>query len=287
MGYQHISNLYKDVRILEFKKVYCLEKLHGTSSHISFHLPTSGGDNPLRFFSGGEKYENFVKLFDQEALLKKFQDSGVESATVYGEAYGGKQQGMKDTYGPNLKFIAFEVQIGDSWLSVPQAEAFVKDLGLEFVYWELVSSDMDSLNAQRDADSVQAIRNGMGPGHKREGVVLRPPFECTLNNGERLIAKHKRDDFRETKTPRVVGVPLEVMQDAQKVADEFVTELRLSHVIDKLPEATGIEHTGLVVKAMVEDVFREGAGEFEETPQLKKCISQAAAKLWKKRVSRI
>jgi hypothetical protein len=61
----------------------------------------------------------------------------------------------------------------------------------------------------------------------------------------------------------------------------------LSHVIDKLPEATGIEHTGLVVKAMVEDVFREGAGEFEETPQLKKCISQAAAKLWKKRVSRI
>ena len=646
MSYRHIPNLYKDTRILEFRKVYALCKIHGTSSHISFHLPASGGDNPLKFFSGGEKYENFVKLFDQEALLKKFQESGVESATIYGEAYGGcfsyrtpvlladgsteeigkivnqkltvevktynfhtqklenkrvigwskspatedewitihfkkrlrggkstklvttknhiffskdkaglpfevlaetlkkgdtvflpgeglhvvqrqlilgsllgdssirnglvsiahskkqlplfneklrilnslisnvndyisgfgsecihaytrclpelhdieailwagerkaitedylnklhpialafwymddgniqknkngfhrdacqlctdgfteeevdlivnffnkkgyfcykyfcrefprvkftpdgtvafhltispfvieemkykiieefrtipyalksinsfdfseknliettvdfveskhpskikahhttkydlsvednhcyfankvlvhnSQQGMKDTYGPNLKFIAFEVQIGDSWLSVPQAEAFVKDLGLEFVYWELVSSDMESLNAQRDADSVQAIRNGMGPGHKREGVVLRPPFECTLNNGERLIAKHKRDDFRETKTPRVVGVPLEVMQDAQKAADEFVTHQRLGHILGRLQEEEKIiENTKKIIQLMVEDITREGSGEVLFSGEVTKAISKATARLYK------
>lgn len=34
MGYMHIDNLYKDARVLSFKHVYALEKIHGTSAHI-------------------------------------------------------------------------------------------------------------------------------------------------------------------------------------------------------------------------------------------------------------
>jgi hypothetical protein len=62
LAYQHISNLYKDQRILLFKEVYALEKIHGTSAHVALK------DGQLRLFSGGEKHENFAALFDQPTL---------------------------------------------------------------------------------------------------------------------------------------------------------------------------------------------------------------------------
>lgn len=278
MSYMHIENLYKDARILEFRHVYAMEKIHGTSAHISWK------DGRLLFSSSGEKHERFVALFNQEALTLGFEAAGVDRAVVFGEAYGGKQQGMAATYGPALRFIAFEVKIGDLWLAVPQAEQFAHALKLDFVHYQLVTTELDVLNAERDADSVQAVRNGTGPGHKREGVVLRPPFEVRLNNDERLIAKHKRDDFRETQTPRKVGVAPEVLSDAQCVASEWVTPMRLTHVLQKLPDVSGMEHTGIVVNAMLEDVLREGAGEIVDSPAVRKAISKAAAALWKRKV---
>jgi hypothetical protein len=279
MGYMKIQNLYKDTRILEFRKCYALEKIHGTSAHISWKH-----GNEIKFFSGGEKNSRFVKLFEEVDLLTQIKALGVESITVYGEAYGGRMQGMKETYGKDLRFVAFDVLIGTSWLSVPQADSLVKELGLEFVDYELISTDLESIDAKRDADSTQAIRNGVGEGKHREGVVLRPPFEVTLNSGERLITKHKRETFRETKTKRVVGVQPEVLVAAQAVADEWVTLMRLEHVLQKLPEATGMEHTRNVIKAMIEDVLCEGDGEIVDSKQVRKAVGTAAAKMWKARV---
>ena len=36
MGYMHIDNLYKNVTIMLFKEAYVLEKIHGTSAHITW-----------------------------------------------------------------------------------------------------------------------------------------------------------------------------------------------------------------------------------------------------------
>ena len=36
MGYAHIDNLYKEQTILMFRECYALEKIHGTSAHISW-----------------------------------------------------------------------------------------------------------------------------------------------------------------------------------------------------------------------------------------------------------
>lgn len=44
------------------KEVYALEKVHGTSAHVSFK------DGILHFFSGGEKRENFLNVFDPEKM---------------------------------------------------------------------------------------------------------------------------------------------------------------------------------------------------------------------------
>src|SRR4051812_35507155 len=105
MGYLHIDNLYKAQEILEFKRVYALEKIHGTSAHVAWK------DGQIRFFSGGEKHETFVKVFDVQALEQKFAERFGETGdvTVYGEAYGGKCQHMSATYGPAMKFVAFDV----------------------------------------------------------------------------------------------------------------------------------------------------------------------------------
>lgn len=285
MGYMHIDNLYKIQDILLFKECYALEKIHGTSAHLSWKGPcadmTSEG---LRFFAGGESHTNFVKLFDEEALKAKFTEAGTPEITIYGEAYGGKQQGMSATYGKELKFVAFDVKIGDNWLSVPQADAFVQSMGLEFVYYTKISTDMASIDAARDADSQQAIRNGVGPGKKMEGVVLRPLIELTKNNGSRIIAKHKRDEFKETATPREVTPDrLKVLSDAQAVADEWVTPMRLTHVLDKVQPA-GIEDTPKVIAAMIEDVQREGAGEIEWSKDVAKAVGSKAAKDFKDRL---
>jgi len=278
MGYMDIPLLYKAQEILLFKRCYAMEKCHGTSAHLSWN------NGQLGFFSGGEKHEKFVSLFDQEKLTAIFTDNfGDMKVRIHGEAYGGKQQGMSHTYGPNLKFIVFDVRVEESWLSVPKAEKVASDLGLEFVHYVEIPTDLAAIDAERDSDSVQAVRNGMGPGHKREGVVLRPPIEVVMNNGERIICKHKREEFSERAHVPKVSDPakLEVMTKAQEIADEWVVPMRLAHILQDLPYANGIEHTGEIVKAMIKDIRKEAKGEITEGRDIDTVIGRKSAQLWK------
>lgn len=279
MSYMHIDNLYKARDILLFRECFAMEKIHGTSAHVAWS-PEKG----LRLASGGADAVSFAALFDVTALTEHFAVAGV-SAVVFGEAYGGKMQGMKDTYGRELRFIAFEVKIGDCWLAVPQAEAFVQALGLDFVAYRQIPATIEALDAERDADSVQAVRNGCGTGKPREGIVLRPLVELRKNNGERIIAKHKREVFRETKTPRAVHADaLVVLDDAQAIANEWVTEQRLTHVLDLFPGAS-IADTRKIIDVMVEDVTREAADEIVMSKEAVRAISRAAAQLFKARLN--
>lgn len=285
MGYKKIPNLYSEPEVVFlFKEVYCQEKIHGTSAHIAWE------DGKLRFFSGGAKHVNFIKLFDQETLSKAFEENFGDQfpVTVYGEAYGGKMQGMSKTYGKDLKFVAFEVCIDDNWLNVPNAEDVVNKLSLEFVHYVKGPSTIEFVNEQRDAPSVQAVRNGITGPKLREGVVIRPMIELTKNNGSRIMAKHKHDDFRETKTTREVSTEqLKAMSDAKEIADEWVTEMRLHHVLDKL-SPDGIEltikDTSKVISAMIQDVRAESAGEIVWSTGVTKALARQAAVLFKVRL---
>lgn len=284
-----------------FKEAWAMEKIHGTSASVKW-LPT----NELHFFSGGTKHETFVKLFDQEKLKAAFVAMGItdRDVVVFGESYGGKEQGMSHTYGTTAKFIVFDVKVGDLWLDVPKAEKVAHDLGLEFVHYVRVLTDLAVLDAWRDAPSVQAIRNGISEllpintllgsdkpiAHsdllngivvnpkKREGIVLRPLVELRKNNGDRLICKHKGDDFKETASPRPVVDPskMKVLEDAQAVADEWVTHQRLLHVLDKLPGHC-MEKMKDIIAAMQEDVLREGAGEIVDSKEVRSAIGKKTA----------
>lgn len=301
MAYMHIENLYRDQSLLMFKEVYALEKVHGSSAHISWKpKPQYAGEPELRdkaeasgehayqihFFAGATKHVTFLKLFNEEDLYKKFLQLGHPRVTIFGEAYGGSLHHMSATYGKERRFVAFDIQIGDSWLNVPNAADVAAHLGLDFVDFKLVPTTIEALDAERNADSVQAIKCGMGPGHKREGLVLHPPIELTKNNGERLICKYKRKDFEETATPReVTPEELQVLADANAIALEWVTEMRISHVLDKFPDAT-IASMGSIIRATLEDVLRESSGEIVVSREATRAICTRAGKLLKERFLR-
>jgi hypothetical protein len=66
----HIDNLYKERDILLFKECCAMEKIHGTSAHVSWNK------EQLHFFNGGSNYMSFVKLFDHAALEIAFRELG-------------------------------------------------------------------------------------------------------------------------------------------------------------------------------------------------------------------
>lgn len=283
MGYLHIENLYKNQVILMFKECYALEKIHGTSAHIGWHFE----NKKINFFAGGEDHQNFVKLFNEEELKKKFMEMFPDiNVVVFGEAYGGKQQGMSHTYGKELKFIAFDVKVGEYWLNVPNAEDVANKLGLEFVHYNKINANLESFNMCRDMPSVQAQRNGCGNDKKREGIVLRPLVEMRINNGDRVIAKYKPDEFNETKTKREVSPEqLQVLEDAKAIADEWVTPMRLEHVLQKFPADVNMESMGEIIKTMIEDVNREAKGEIVESKEVNKAIGANTVKLFKQKLN--
>lgn len=304
MSYMKIPNLYKADAILAFKHGFAMEKVHGTSAHLRYKkspavMKDIGGttvpfeDTPamdsIDFFSGGASHLQFITLFDRDALFAKFRELTAGDAesdlTIYGEAYGGKMQGMKDTYGPDLKFIAFEVKRGDKWLSPPAAFGVVTSLGLEFVPFEPILFTQEAIDAERDRPSIVAMRRGMGGDKHREGVVLRPPFEVLLNNGSRLIAKHKRPEYCETASKREADPDKAiVLEKADAIAAEWVTKMRLMHILDQLAILglpVSIQSTGKVIDLMVDDVIAEAKDEIVASKEARKAIGTAAARLFK------
>lgn len=283
MGYLHIDNLYKPMAqdILLFKECYALEKIHGTSTHIKFSPQT----REIKFFSGGVKPDSFVALFNDNELWDKFDaaDLPIDVDTIiYGEAYGGSCQKMSNVYGKDLRFVAFDVKIGETWLNVPNANDVANKLGLEFVHYTKIPTDLKLIDKARDTPSVQAQRNGMGDDKWSEGVVLRPIIEFTKANGKRVICKHKRAEYRETKTKREVSPEqLKILSDANDIAEEWVTMMRLQHVLDKLDGEHDMTIMPKLMPAMIEDIKREGEGEIEWSKAVSSAISKKTAKMMK------
>ena len=286
MGFISIPNLYKDRLVLGFRRLYALEKIHGTSAHVNW-LPEI---SEVRLHAGGGNHEEFQGVMPPD--LKERLTARVDKpCRIHGEFFGGhdgKGQGMNATYGDLPRFVVFDVRFGDVFLDVPKAESLAVALGFEFVHYDEIAGTQEACDAARDAPSVQAVRCGMGGDKLREGVVLRPLVELRKNNGERVIAKHRRPEFSE----RAGGEPREfdpevdaVMTEADEIAGEWVVPNRLNHVLDKMsPRATTLRDVRRVIDAMVEDVAHEAAGEIAWNTQVQKAVSRRASDLFINRV---
>jgi hypothetical protein len=282
MGYLHILNLYKSQDILLFKECYAMEKIHGTSAHIKWKFETKR----INYFSG-ENHQLFLSLFDEDFLIKKFEEIFPDQdVTIFGEHYGGKCQGMSGRYGKESKFIGFDVKVGYVWLNVPNAEDVCNNFNIEFVSYNKIDVTLPKLIEERDKPSVQAVRNGITKPKKREGIVVRPLIEVRTNNGERVISKFKPDEGMETKTRREISPEqLQVLSEANDVAEEWVTNLRLEHVLQKFPKDVNMESMGDIIKAMIADVYREGLDEIVESKEVTKAIGKKTVKLFKAKLN--
>ena len=283
MAYLSIENLYrsKAQEILLFKELYALEKVHGTSANISWK------EGKVSYFPGGESLSKFKSLFNEERLVKHFTELGHEEVVVYGEAYGGSCQKMSYMYGPELRFIVFDVFINNIWLDVPNMDEVATRLEQEVVPWRKIVCDLAAIDNERDRPSEVAVRRGFTEEHIREGVVLRPLAEMFNRYGERMIVKHKHEKFGERKTPQKVEDPskLKVLTEATAVAEEWVTEMRLEHVLQKLPQGIGLESMQRVLQAMVEDVLKESTGEIVDSKEARNAINKKTVELFKKKVN--
>lgn len=300
MGYRKIANLYKPWaanHILSLGRCYALEKVHGTSGHISLKRTSTN----LNLFAGGCPHDDFVNLVERKWGLDKlrnniwaaeealeFFDEPAQKITIFGEIYGGKMQAMESVYGP-LNFVAFEVRytlVNDKTyvLSVPDAHIFVNTVGLPFVPYEEGPSTVEWLNEQRDRPSELARRNGMGVKYG-EGIVIRPLVEQRDEDGKHIIAKHKTNNFKETRTPRKIDPQKQrLWRHANEVANEFVVLNRLEHVLDAM-RAEGhhvddISCTGDVVRRIFNDIKEEEGDEIEWTKEVNKAIGRKGAKLF-------
>lgn len=283
MGYLSIENLYrsKAQEILLFKELYALEKVHGTSANISWK------EGKVSYFPGGESLSKFKSLFDEERLVKHFTELGHEEVTIYGEAYGGSCQKMSYMYGPELRFIVFDVMINGIWLDVPNMDEVACKFGQEVVPWRKITCDIAVVDAERDLPSSVAKMRGFTEPHIQEGIVLRPLVEMFNRYGERMIVKHKHEKFGERKTPQKVEDPskLKVLTEATAIAEEWVTEMRLEHVLQKLPQGIGLESMQRVLQAMVEDVLKESTGEIVDSKEARNAINKKTVELFKKKVT--
>lgn len=281
MSYLHIENLYKNQTILLFRECWALEKVHGTSANVAWR------DKSVWFSSGGASPTLFAALFDKDALAAAFEKVGHPEITIYGEAYGGSQQKMKHVYGDTLRFIVFDIKIGDVWLKVLDMAQLASQIGFEVVPFEKVPTELEKLDEIANRPSEVAKRRGTGDTHVREGVVLRPLIEVRMNNDERVIAKHKTTAFAErANPPKVVdSAQLAVLEKAEAIAQEWVTPMRLDHVLQKIEGPHDLKLIPVVVRAMIEDVRREARGEIVESREAEKAIGKRTAQLFKDRVS--
>lgn len=271
MGYIKIWHLYKVKEFFKFKEIYATEKIHGTSTWVYLK------NGLLHFHCGGETDKTFNPLFDKDFLLSELltiaKENNWQSIKIHGEAYGGKQQAMSKTYGNQLKFITFDIRVDmdlptDKFLNILDAEIMAKRLGLEFVAYEIGPCTVEFIEDQMVKPSVQAIRNGCGDDKQREGLVLRPVKEDILNDGTRAICKHLNPNFRETTTARPLSDKLKVYSKDQEIAEEWVTENRLNHVVnkflhDKPDDKKMIEKSdiGKLVTRVLEDIKTEASDE--------------------------
>jgi hypothetical protein len=239
----------------------------------------------VRFFSGGSCHQTFCNLFDVKALTEMAHSIDVPKWIIYGEAYGGKCQGMSKTYGVGLKFVAFEAKVNDMWLDTHKARKFADRFGIDFVWYTQSSTDIDELNKYRDQPSKQAEKCGMGNDKKSEGIVIRPLIEMSKNDGGRIMAKHKALEFCETKTPRVItDEELRVLVQVKEIAEEWVTENRLSNILSHIEKELEIQDIPVLIDLMIEDVVREGEGELVKSRALVKAISRVTALMVKRRL---
>ena len=102
---------------------------------------------------GKIKIKHNVTKYLFRLAMKPYLPKKIIEKRKWGFTVNSFEQFKKD-----LKFVAFDVKIGDNWLDVPNAESIVQSLGLDFVWYIKCDTNIDKLNEYRDNLQEKFIR---------------------------------------------------------------------------------------------------------------------------------
>ena len=164
------------------------EKVDGTNirvmyqdKQITYHGKTDNAQIP------GQLSINLNNMFKD--ALPLFEQTFDCDVCLYGEGYGGKIQKAGATYGPEQRFVLFDIKIGDFWLQ--------RDDVLDIAH-KLVLDVVPSIGEGTITNMINIVKNGFVSTwgtFNAEGIVARPKTELVTRHGQRIITKLKFKDF--------------------------------------------------------------------------------------------
>ena len=132
--------------------------------------------------------EKLIEAFTYDA--KKPEDECI----IFGETYGKGMQKSGGRYCKDrLKFICFDIKIGNTWLKRDAVEDICRKLGIDVVPY-LGEMTLDEAIALVKTGFLSKVSEDSTL--EAEGVVLRAPLGILDRMGRRIITKVKTVDFR-------------------------------------------------------------------------------------------
>ena len=277
--YPHIKNLDDTPGIFDLPEVIVTEKIHGSGMRIGLI------DGCVRF--GGRRLE-FTNISPQskdgqgfvswaletglgEKIAKTFQNHDI---IFYGEWHGSGtpqkgwpqiQKGIRYIKGNDFRI--FDIRLDGKYLSQDQLSEFAEKAGLKTMPILCRGKpERKIFDSFIDTMSLLGAENGIAyPENTMEGIVIRPIQFLWEENREPVMAKHKigkwAERASEQRHPKIPKQKKEIPAGAKEFAEEFVTDVRLEHILDQLKEENiPIEKSamGEVMKRMGQDIKREG-----------------------------
>jgi Rnl2 family RNA ligase len=279
--YPDTVTLAKRPEVLSVKQVVATEKLHGTNFRVFFPAAMTSLDD-VRFGGRNEVFESGhdgfyggrpVRWFkERPELMGRIADfareRGWSDVILYGEACGaGIQKGVRYVEGDEVVFRAFDVCVGDNFLTYDLFVDLCDAVGLPRVpeVWRGEPS-LAAFDALLEQPSLEAVRNGVREGAGvSEGVVIRSNPLLRNVFGEWLIVKHKSQAFAESARPTpAAGVdraPVETFVRTHVLRGRVVNALgRLRDA--GVPVADDMQDLKHLVPALVDDLRKECGDEW-------------------------
>lgn len=290
--YHHIDTFNKVSSLYGVDRVVITEKIHGANSRIGWidgRLRIGARNIELDEKNTGYEFYNWVLSLEpglSELLERLFGD---EDAVIYGEWCGpGIQKGI--SYGSEKRFFVFDVFVGDDFVGFDEVRLIASVFGLSTVPVLYDGPfDVEVAMGLRSGASIVATAAGVtGDLAIREGVVIKPAEPLRNERGNLIVAKLKDERFEERKSLR--KSPLNpVNPEAIAFADEWVTPMRLHHVLQQIEESgestDSMRCIGSVLRTMNQDIIREGEIDPEQWKVVAKSVTTATKNLFQRHLS--
>lgn len=278
--YPHLENLDEMPAMFAVPEVIATEKVHGSSMRIGLF------DGAIRL--GGRRLEftdlrrdtkeglGFVSWVLTTGLDQRCREAFAgHNVLLYGEWHGSGtpaqgwpqvQKGIRYCAGNN--FRVFDVKVDGRYLPFDEIATWAAKVELKTMPVLFRGPPTQAaFDALIDTMSRVGAEHGIvDPENTLEGLVIRPPQLQWDDRGQVLMAKYKVGKWAERASrqrhPRQPKQVKEIAPGAPAFAEEFVTSMRLDHILDQLrQEGLPVDHTatGEVLKRMGQDIKREGA----------------------------